>query len=107
MGDYWSQSSFVSAGNASVTQAAPAADSVVRVRALQLSGGAGAQIQVLDGAAVIWAVKISGVFSAVGLDIRSSAGATLTVAFRGSSGSDTAINVQGDYCAADSGYGVE
>jgi hypothetical protein len=107
LADYWSQNDFRSNANASVTQAPPAPTSSVRLRAIQLSGSGA--IQILDGDAVIWVIELqSESFSASSLDIRASPGNAMTVQFTAPPpDGDTAVNVQGDFCAADSGYGLE
>ena len=112
MPDYWSQSSYSTGANATISQAPRDPGFHVRMRSFQIAAASAAgnkTLQVLDGATVVWQAIIPGgsidTFSQV--DIRASPGNTLTVQFTGGSSADTSIAAQGDFCAPSAGYLLE
>lgn len=103
---------------ATVTIAAPAAASgmVVRLLNLQAAMTAGAaaatdQLQVLDGATVIWQIDLGAPANSTAtgfpgfLDIRASPGNSMTVRFLNGTGSTAEdVNAEGDLVANGAGY---
>jgi hypothetical protein len=104
MADFWSKAAYRTNANASVVQAPPSSGLCVRLRSLQLSAD-NRIVQVMDGATQVWAAHImKGTWGESCLDVRSSAGNSLTIQHTGAVNQDTSVSAQGDFCYPGAGY---